>query len=261
MFCSKCGANNPDGAKFCKGCGESLPQDASAEQQGQRAPSVTSSSGRAALIKRKWSRSLFIIGAALAFAIALAAVFVIVPTLHKSPFKDAKVGDVVQFGSYEQDDDASDGKEPIEWRVLAVEGERAYVVSEKALSARAFNYKVDKSNDWGSSDLKAWLADDFASEAFSDEERKDIDGDPTLLSVDEVSQYFQSCDERVCYPTQRAVTAGARTVNSGACFWWLRSPGVGSFWAAYVNAGGYVFSGTSVVDSAGAVRPALWVKL
>ena len=38
MFCPKCGAGNPDGAKFCSGCGAPMPQAAGAGRQGQVAP-------------------------------------------------------------------------------------------------------------------------------------------------------------------------------------------------------------------------------
>lgn len=41
----------------------------------------------------------------------------------------AGVGSTVALGSYEQDGDTSDGAEPIEWRVLAVEGGRALLIS------------------------------------------------------------------------------------------------------------------------------------
>lgn len=45
---------------------------------------------------------------------------------NKNPFKGVQVGDKVEFGSYEQDGDTSNGEEPIKWRVLAVEGSRAW---------------------------------------------------------------------------------------------------------------------------------------
>ena len=206
-----------------------------------------------------------IIGVVLAVVAAvLLAVFVVVPAMDKSPFKNAKVGDIVQFGSYEQDGDTSNGKEAIDWRVLAVDGNRALVISDKALDAHAFNSDRDKGNDWDSSDLKAWLEGDFASEAFSDMDKKVINGEPTLLSVDEANQYFQSDDDRICYPTQQALNDEAWTWDeTGLCPWWLRSPGDGSDRANYVYADGPVSSspGFYVSFSHASVRPALWVNL
>lgn len=206
-----------------------------------------------------------IIGGAAAGVIALVliAVFVVIPAFNKNPFKGCQVGDVVEFGSYEQDGDASNGKEPIEWRVLAVEGNRAYVVSQKALDVHAFNAGEDDGNDWNSSDLKKWLENHFASQAFTGDEMKEINGAPTLLSVDEANNYFKSDNDRICMPTQRAVSNGAWTSDdNGACFWWLRSPGDDSNYAAYVYADGCVYSDGYYVDCPDSVvRPALWINL
>lgn len=196
-------------------------------------------------------------------ALVLIAIFVVVPAFNKNPFKGCQVGDVVEFGSYEQDGDTSNGKEPIEWRVLAVEGNRAYVVSQKALDAHAFNADKNDGNDWVSSNLKKWLENDFASRAFTGDEMKAINGAPTLLSVDEANKYFKSDNDRICMPTQQAVNNGAWTLgDNGACYWWLRSPGGDSDVAAGVYADGSVHSNGVYVDGADcAVRPALWVNL
>lgn len=205
----------------------------------------------------------FIIGGAAAGVIALVliAIFVVAPAFNKNPFKGCQVGDVVEFGSYEQDGDTSNGKEPIEWRVLAVEDNRAFVVSEKALVARAFNSDSSKGNDWDSSELRAWLVGDFVSEAFSGAERRAIDGEPTLLSADEAGRYFKSRDDRVCLITQQAVNNGAWEPESdGSCSWWLRSPGDDSSEAGWVDSGGTLASDYVGFDGIG-VRPALWVKL
>lgn len=205
-----------------------------------------------------------IIGGAAAGVIALVliAIFVVVPAFNKNPFKGCQVGDVVEFGSYEQDGNASNGKEPIEWRVLAVEGNRAYVVSQKALDAHGFNEDTDYGNDWNSSELKAWLEKDFASQAFTGNEMKAIDGAPTLLSIDEVNKYFMSDKDRQCCSTNRLKQQwGSDPGDNGACTWWLRSPGDESDSAAFVGPRGDVDSIGNLVFFSIAVRPALWVNL
>lgn len=278
MFCPKCGTKNVDEAKFCCACGNPFPTASVTPPSGETgnpavasdmtpgvtpAPQATKVSP-AKKVGDKKKLSLIIGGAAAGvIALVLIAVFVVVPAFNKNPFKGCQVGDVVEFGSYEQDGNASNGKEPIEWRVLTVEGNRAYVVSQKALDARAFNTDVDDGNDWNSSDLKKWLENDFASQAFTGGEMKEINGAPTLLSVDEANNYFKSDNDRICMPTQQAVSNGAWTWDdNGACNWWLRSPGVDSDGAADVRADGYVHSGGYYVDdTAYAVRPALWVNL
>lgn len=254
MFCPKCGAQNPEGAKFCSGCGSPMPR---------AAPAGPAASAGVPTVAPKSKRPLAVGIAVAAVAVVLLVAFVVVPGLHKNPFEGAKVGDVVKFGSYEQDGNASDGKEPIEWRVLAVEGERAYVVSEKALAYRAFNsYPSTKGNDWDSSDLRAWLAGDFAPEAFSDEEKEYVVGDPTLLSADEVERCFQSDDDRICQPTKQAVLDGVYAFDNGGCDWLLRSPSVYPDGAVRVSQDGDTYTNAgNTITSAFAVRPALWVKL
>lgn len=268
MFCPKCGTKNIDEAKFCGACG--TPLDANA---GMPAPQTANAFAPAPQVARvqpsaapggKNALPLLIAGAAASFiAVVLVAVFVVAPAFNKNPFGGAQVGDVVEFGSYEQDGDASNGKEPIEWRVLAVEGDRAYVVSQKALDVHAFNADCDDGNDWNSSDLKKWLENDFASQAFTGDEMKEIGGAPTLLSVDEADKYFMADEDGQCCPTDRLKRQwGWESDGNSACSWWLRSPGDDSWLAAFVTKYGYADSVGNFVDLTDyAVRPALWVNL
>ena len=271
MFCPKCGTKNIDEAKFCVACGNPLPAVS-------MAPSPSGETGNPAIASdmvpsvapiqqsvapesvkmpgAKKKTPIFVGAAVVIVAFVLNVAFFVMPVL-----KGVQVGDVIKFGSYEQDGDILNGKEPIEWRVLEVEGDRAYVVSQKALDARAFNEDADDGNDWDSSDLKAWLEEDFASQAFTDDEMNEIDGAPTLLSADEAWDYFGVYG--ICKPTQQALINDAyRDEDNGACVWWLRSSGADSDFAALVDADGYVDSDGYYVDCSDvAVRPALWINL
>ena len=53
--------------------------------------------------------------------------------------KNAKVGDIVYFGTYGQDSGTSNSKEDIEWLVLAKENNRILVISDKALDCQPYN--------------------------------------------------------------------------------------------------------------------------
>jgi hypothetical protein len=77
-----------------------------------------------------------------------------------------------------------------------------------------------------------------------------------LLSIEEVNRYFKGDADRVAY---------GRDGRAG--FWWLRSPGISSYIAAYVSDGGNVDDygyvsviGRGVSDAHG-VRPALWIQI
>ena len=68
-------------------------------------------------------------------------------------------GDLIQFGHYEQDNDESNGKEPITWRVLEVKSDRLLVMSEMIIDAILFNYSgvVQDYIAWEGSDIRDWL--------------------------------------------------------------------------------------------------------
>ncbi len=83
-----------------------------------------------------------------------------------------------------------------------------------------------------------------------------------LLSIPEAEKYFSSDKARICTPTAYAKEQGTLTDDSGACWWWLRSPGYSSYDAALVTRGGSInFSGDYVNDGYSAVRLAVVVRL
>jgi len=81
-----------------------------------------------------------------------------------------EVGKIIQFGSYEQDNDLSNGKEKIDWRVLAVENGKALLLSEKILDTKPYNDKIEDVT-WETCTLRKWLNNDFYSTAFSSSEQ------------------------------------------------------------------------------------------
>lgn len=257
MFCPRCGTKNIDEARFCVACGTLL-----ATTESTPAPQATKVSPANKVGDKK--KLPLIIGGAAAGVVALMliAIFVVVPAFNKNPFKGCQVGDVVEFGSYEQDGNASNGKEPIEWRVLAVEDNRAFVVSDKALEARAYNEDREVGNNFGTSDLWGWLNDDFVNTAFTSDEMEEIDESPSLLSVDEAKKYFKSNEDRQCYPTKH-VLQQLGWDSDESCGWWLGVTTDGTSTSAPgVWPNGYVSSDAWFVDlSAGCVRPAMWVKM
>lgn len=208
----------------------------------------------------------------------------------QAQIKNAKVGDIVYFGTYEQDNDTSNGKENIEWRVLAKENSRVLVISDKALDCQPYNSSYTEEVTWENCSLRKWLNGTFLNKAFSTEEQAQIqnttvsaDNNPQystnpgnattdkvfLLSINEVEKYFNSDEARKCAPTAYAKAQGASTSDtcktpSGAatCWWWLRSPGDDQSSAAYVYFGGDVFElGNYVYSVLTAVRPAMWISI
>jgi hypothetical protein len=91
-----------------------------------------------------------------------------------SDLSKAKRGNSVIFGSYEQDNDLDNGKEPIEWIVLSNNGSELFVLSKYALDCMPYNSKYVAGETWEISTLRSWLNDDFYNAAFSDAEKTAI---------------------------------------------------------------------------------------
>ena len=209
--------------------------------------------------------------------------------LQRAAMPELAVGETVKFGWYEQNDDPDDGKEEIEWTVLALEGDRALLISKYALDCQPY-HKVHGSISWEECSLREWLNDSFLREAFNSAQQKRIPetevpadenpdfplstpGNPTvdrvfLLSLPEAYKYFDSDEARICIPTPYAAARGLDVYDAvmidgrPACWWWLRTPGINIISAALVFHSGLVFSsGNGVGRTCNAVRPALWVEL
>ena len=190
-------------------------------------------------------------------------------------------GKYITFGSYEQDNNTSNGKENIEWLVLKVDGDKALVISKYALDCQQYNTSFTAVT-WETCSLRKWLNGTFISAAFSSEEQTSIisstvtaDKNPSystspgnnttdkvfLLSITEVNKYFSSDSARQCQGTAYCYAQGAYKA-AGNCWWWLRSPGGNSDLAADVHYDGSVYDyGYDVYSSFDAVRPALWINL
>ena len=212
-------------------------------------------------------------------------------SIKKILLSKAQVGSYVYFGAYEQDNNTSNGKEDIEWLVLANEGNKALVISKYALDCQQYNTSF-RSETWETCSLRKWLNGTFLSAAFSSEEQNSIisstvtaDKNPSystspgnnttdkvfLLSITEVNKYFNSRDARKCDPTDYAIAQAQGAWKNDnyktdglvtPYYWWLRSPGITCYNAAYVNSDGSVDgSGGSVRNDYAAVRPTLWINL
>ena len=178
---------------------------------------------------------------------------------YENPFKGANVGDTVKFGRYPQTAAGGDVQD-IEWRVLAVEGDKVLAISRYGLDAKRFD---DDSNKWENSEIRSWLNGEFYNDSFNDDEKGIIaSSDPGkvfLLSKDEADKYFSSDEDRKCVPTGYAKANGASEDNGG-CWWWLRSPRPNHYYVYYVCYGGFVSSYFVDYDFC-SVRPALWINV
>ena len=197
--------------------------------------------------------------------------------------EEADVGDVIVFGSYEQDNDTSDGKEAIEWVVLEKNGDSLLVISRYALDGRVYDESYYGDITWEFCSLRRWLNNDFFSEAFSQSEQMRIEermvaaavtpGSETsysssretmdrvfILSTEEAQQYLteelKKC-EATAYAAEQDVYISKFT---GYCRWWTRTSVSGRNDAAFVDSEGSLDSGYSSTYSSNAVRPAMRIR-
>ena len=202
--------------------------------------------------------------------------------------------------------------EPIKWRVLKVNGNQAFLLSDIALDDQRY-HTVSESITWETSTIRSWLngygassnkqgkdysSKNFIGSTFSGNEKSVIintsvvndnninygteGGNNTtdkifLLSESEVygdnavthgfvSSYNTYDEARRCKSSTYAKAMGTysdtRAAYKGNCWWWLRSPGYGTHYAALINNCGYVSSHGSSVDYGDAgVRAALNLNL
>ena len=201
--------------------------------------------------------------------------------------------DCIYFGNYYQSNSST--KEPIKWRVLSVDGNDAFLLADQNLDAKPYNEKYTDVT-WATCTLRTWLNDTFLNTAFTSAEQAAIKnttvvnednpywdtegGENTtdkvyLLSIAETSntaygfngEFNTSSNTREAKNTAYAKECGAWTSTSteyeGNGFWRLRSPGLYSHNASYVDYNGYGDSHGSHVYGGvlGAVRPALHLNL
>ena len=195
---------------------------------------------------------------------------------------EPKIGELVSFGQYEQDNNVNNGKEPIVWKILSIEENRALLLSAYGLDAKMYN-DSDADVTWETSALRSWMNGEFFDSAFTQSEQEQIiqvenlnyvnllyktpGGERTmdkvfLLSINEARNYFESAENRQCEGTVFAKHSHLWIdENNGYSWWWLRSPGEEKNFGAIVDSDGNIInSGTQVDNDEGLVRPALWIS-
>ncbi|MBQ4639057.1 MAG: hypothetical protein IJB69_00900 [Clostridia bacterium] len=198
-----------------------------------------------------------------------------------------RAGDKITFGAYEQDNNKGNGPEAIEWRVLAVEGNKALVISDKVLDQKYYHPK-QTAVTWETCWLREWLNNDFLNAAFTSYERgkivlsrvpghvspyydtesslKSVGNDTWdyvfLLSAQEANQYFSSNADRIAYPTRYLVAKDPEADSTSEPFDWLmRQPHKHRTNTACVSDKGATSNGVNVSHDRSGLRPVMWLNL
>ena len=200
----------------------------------------------------------------------------------------AEVGDTITFGTYEQDNDQSNGKEPIEWIVLEKSEKSILVISKYGLDYHEYtnvppvtfagNYVIiEEQSDlvqWQNSTMREWLNSDFMDEAFTSEDKSRLlattfisEGNDEysdkifLLHDGEAEEFFPTNAERRCKATEYAKAQGVNTVQD-YCMWWLSTPDYDVYRGMGYQYDGSIFYITSnIILGNPAVRPVIFISL
>ena len=130
--------------------------------------------------------------------------------IKRQQIRDTQEGKYFTLGRYEQDNKPETGPEPIEWKVLARDGDRVLVISRYILDCLRYDEEYQRVT-WETCTLRSWLNGEFLNAAFDPEEQlliptthvtadpnPDFDVDPGedtedklfLLSIPEAEVYF-----------------------------------------------------------------------
>lgn len=214
-----------------------------------------------------------------------------------STYADAKTGDYITFGAFEQDNNTSNGAEPIEWRVLSNDGSELYILSKYVLYGTQTSFSEDfyAPTTWETCKFRKWLNGDFYREAFTEVEKSVIkETEIKGSNNDTIDKIFLPSVEDVCnieygfngdilahdearkgVPTEYASENDAgradKTHNSGdafkneeglyTCNWWLRTQGNSEFSLVNVDYFGAVNERGNDLGYIFGIRPALIIKL
>ena len=200
-----------------------------------------------------------------------------------TPVKKYPIGSMLTLGTYEQDNDRSNGAEAIEWIVLAQQDEQVMLISKYCLDCKPYNTTL-KSVDWANCSLRKWLNDEFFSTAFTTEEQAQIltvtnenpshdiaqtsSGESTfdrvfILSRTEAEDLFDSVTARIAAPTAYARAKGAHfNTETRAGWWWLRTTSFLNDHVTYTTSlGGVSTDGREVNRTDAGVRPVIWIAV
>lgn len=173
--------------------------------------------------------------------------------------------------------------EPISWRVLDVEGGKAFLMADIVIDSQHFH---TSSNNYENSYIRSWLNNDFYDTAFNIEEKLNIEMttvDNSLASTGRETNpyicndtednvfllsYVEANDEsyglnttasRLLGPSDYAKSQGV-IMNENKSNWWLRTP---HFSLAYSGFNVYegMFNADFVDYTSIGVVPALWISL
>ena len=207
-------------------------------------------------------------------------------TINNTKYKRIQKGDATSTGaSYNWSNDSTYHYfkfEPIKWRVIDVNGNSAYLISDVVLDTQKYNQEA-KAVSWNTSTLRSWLngydksanqtaidyrTSNFLNTAFSSKEKEVLvstnNDMVTILSEADMKNNYglDNANNRTCKSSTFAQAMGAHQNALGAFNWWTSTNGNSNLTAKYIEPSGEVYTkGYSVAYAGNGVRVAVRINL
>lgn len=210
---------------------------------------------------------------------------VVIPVKKKNALNNCNIGDVVLFGTYEQDKN-NVGKEDMEWVVLEKRRNEVLLLSKYVIDCKAYNKKYQFDITWENCTLRNWLNSYFFDSAFDKKEKRAIvsklvtaDKNPyhnTIQGNNTIDNVFiLSVSEAIGYDLfdiHSGLGLGIAVPNalknydlqvqeSGAVLYWLRTVGWEPTDIAIVHDDGSLRDDGITLNNYIGVRPAVWIDI
>ena len=190
------------------------------------------------------------------------------------------VGDTLWFGRWPQTTADSKVFEPIKWRVLSNDGQKALLISDQIIDFVMFN-NTNVAKKWIDSDLRVWLNGTFYNKAFDTTEKSairketlttpgmdDTEDNVFVLSESEITSLFSTISDRKARPTTytQSLTNVAglylQIINGTSAYWLRSNDSTSPAMIKWVNWDGQLsqWNGYDVTGHCG-VRPSLYIDL
>jgi len=193
MYCKKCGNELSSNVKFCNKCGTQVTEKIEVEST---------------IVEEKPNTKIAVgIGIVVAVFVIMIGITSVMDMYEKSLKKQNKEyyytdgteieyidednWEIICFGTYEQDGNKENGKEPIEWIVLQEVDNRVLLLSKDVLDYKQYDSAYSNQVTWEESEMRSWLNNSFYYTAFGEEEKKSIlpselyNKDIELVDIDE----------------------------------------------------------------------------
>lgn len=198
----------------------------------------------------------------------LMSMIVLVVSLTVALAEEVTIGYEFTYGSYEQDANTGNGKEPIDWIVVSIDktNDTMTVLSKYCLDVEVYNEEMQETS-WKNSHIREWLNEVFYVEAFTPTEKQmiletEVDNSRDQVFLLNSKQVDTLLEDKFCFATafakQRGIFIGKST---GTCSWWVRESKTSTN-ATYVGSKGELRPWNNKVTAIdNGIRPALVMPL